>query len=183
MKILLPKNYVEIPENTPVFFLAGPVRGGDDWQQACCNLLQKQMGDTEFYVAIPYFIQVLPENHPLLLAQVIADTKHFPRQLNWERYYIDLAAKQGCLIFWLPEESKTNPRIGGGPYATDTRGEVGEWRGRMMYNKTAKVVIGGEEGFEGFDVLCRNFKFALGDTFEVGKTLEETVFQAIQKIK
>lgn len=183
MKIIFPKTHLEIPKNIPVFFLAGPVRGGDDWQYKTTQLLQEQMGDTEFYVAIPYYLKVLPDEHPLFKIKAEGDDSFFERQLNWERHYIDLASKQGCLIFWLPEESKTNPRIGGGPYATDTRGELGEWRGLLMNNKNLHVVVGGEEGFDGFDVLSRNFKLAIDADFPIYNSLFETVAAAILKSK
>jgi hypothetical protein len=182
LHILIPKTHIEIDPKIPVFFLAGPVRGGDDWQKDCCTLLEKYIPDQDFYVAIPYYVDILPKNHNAVTKKVEGDQNYFPRQLDWERYYIELASKQGCLMFWLPVESKTNPRIGGGPYATDTRGELGEWRGRMMYDKSARVVIGGQEGFDGLDIIQRNFKHALGDTFQLYDTLEHLVVAAVKKI-
>lgn len=183
MKIIFPKTHINIPKSTPIFFLAGPVRGGDDWQYKAVQLLEEKMGKREFYVAIPYYVAILPETHPLLNIKAKGDETFFERQLNWERYYLDLASKQGCIIFWLPEESKTNPRIGGGPYATDTRGELGEWRGMLMNNKELRVVVGGEVGFEGFDVLSRNFKLGVDQDFVISATLADTVDNAIDKIK
>ncbi len=178
MQIIIPKTFVEIDAKTPVFFLAGPVRGGDDWQKKCCDLLQQKMGDKDFYVAIPYYVEILPADHPARTESVAGDQNYFPRQLNWERHYIELASKQGCLIFWLPEESKIKPRVGGGPYATDTRGELGEWRGRMMYDKNARVVIGGESEFPGLDIIKRNFVHALGDDFVLYDSLESVAMAA-----
>jgi hypothetical protein len=181
--ILLPKTYVDIPSNIPVFFLAGPVRGGDDWQVRCIKLLDEKLNGKDFYVAIPYYVDILPKDHIAVIGRAAGDENYFPRQLNWERHYLDLASTQGAIIFWLPEESKVNPRVGGGPYATDTRGELGEWRGRMVYDKLLAVVVGGEEGFEGFDVLKRNFKFVAGDEFKIYSTLEDTVAAAVEKIQ
>ncbi len=131
MKIILPKTFVQPTPATPLFFLAGPVRGGDDWQFKCCKEIDRQIGGKDFYAVIPYYHKTLPANHPSFEFKVNGDENHFERQLNWERYYLDVASKSGSVIFWLPAESKTDPRPGGG-YATDTRGEIGEWRGRLM---------------------------------------------------
>lgn len=181
MKILLPKTYVDIHKDTPVFFLAGPVRGGDDWQLQCIKLIEEMMREKDFYIAIPYFVQILSDDHLCLLNRVHGEENKFDRQLNWERYYLDIASKQGCIIFWLPEQSKINPRPDG-VYARDTMGELGEWRGVMMNNSNCKVVVGGEDEFDGFDIISRNFKLALGNDFEIHKTLEDTVKGAVLKL-
>ncbi len=111
------------------------------------------------------------------------DETYFERQLNWERHYLDIASEHGCVIFWLPVESKSNPRIGGGPYATDTRGELGEWRGRLMGNPSLKVVVGGEEGFDSFSQIERNFKLGVSPDFPIYRTLSETVQAAVAMAK
>jgi len=108
----------------------------------------------------------------------------FQRQLEWERHYLDWASKNGCIIFWLPCESKDEPRQGNEPYAMDTRGEIGEWRGRLMNNSiftTMNLVIGGEFGFPGLETIHRNFEQALREKFPIYPTLEETVKAAIIK--
>lgn len=63
----------------------------------------------------------------------------------------------------------------------DTRGELGEWRGRMIYDQTLRVVIGAKEGFRGLSQIQRNFNEALGYEFPIFKTLSETVDAAIKK--
>ncbi len=108
---------------------------------------------------------------------------HFDRQLPWERHYLGHAAtraRKGCLIFWLPKESTENPRPDG-YYGRDTMGELGEWRGRLMAHPIQRVVIGGQKEFPGFDIICRNFKHALGEHFMIHQTLEATVEAAIKK--
>lgn len=177
MKIILPKTFYEKKDDLPVFFLAGPVRGGDDWQQACCREIQKYISD--FYIAIPYYHKELSEDHPFIALRVMGDENYFERQLNWERYYLDLASTNGCVIFWLPVESTINPRIGGGPYATDTRGELGEWRGRLMNNPKLKVVVGGDADFISMSQIERNFKLAVRPDFPIYATLAETVKAAV----
>ena len=178
MKIIIPKVLVEVdPRYGPIFFLAGPVRGGGDWQKKCCDEIAKVL--ERFYVAIPYYRN--PEMQFPLMRQALREVeKHFDHQLDWERYYLALAAKQGCIIFWLPEESKTNPRTSGA-YATDTRGEVARWSVELKYNPDNRVVVGAEAEFPGRSTIYRNFCADQGSDFPFHPTLVETVRAAVAK--
>jgi hypothetical protein len=69
----------------------------------------------------------------------------------------------------------------GQPYARDSYGEIGEWRGRMMYDRTAHFVIGAEAQFPGLNVISQNFRSAIGELFMVHSSLAETVGEAIQR--
>lgn len=177
MKIILPKTLVEIdPNEGPLFFLAGPIRGGGDWQADCCREIEERLPNS--YVAAPCR---WGETHPLRKFVVEGTSDAFPRQLNWERHYLELAAKKGCIIFWLPCESKTDPHPGPEPYAMDTRGELGEWRGRMMGDRSLLIAVGAEPGFYGLSQIQRNFSQSLGYNFPfpIASTLAETVHAAI----
>jgi len=180
MKIVLPKTFCEIdPDYGPLFFLAGPVRGGNDWQKKCCEEIQKIL--PHFYAAIPYYFSTL-ENYPLRNLGIPGKEGVFSRQLNWERHYLDHAAKNGCLIFWLPEESKTNPRTPEeGPYATDTRGEIARWSVELKYNPTYRIVVGAEKGFPNLSQIDRNFSADQKTSFPFYKTLAVTVREAVRK--
>ncbi|MDD4931264.1 MAG: hypothetical protein PHG66_03950 [Candidatus Colwellbacteria bacterium] len=171
MKIVLPKDIYNVMEE-PLFFIGGPIKGGGDWQSACCVEISRNIAD--FCAAVPCRYSL---NHRLYPYKV--GERFFDRQLPWERYYLNQAAHKGCVIFWLPTESVEYPRNDGFPYAMDTRGELGEWRGRLMYDKELKVVIGAEKDFPGRDVMSRNFSEALGAPFPVYDTLEETVAEAV----
>ena len=133
MKIILPKELVEIFDykTVPIFFLAGPVLGGGDWQQEMCLEIKRQLGERDFIAAVPCRYG---QTHFLRNFKVSGKTGVFEHQLDWERLYLHLASRYGCIVFWLPEESKMNPRSDGLPYAMDTRGELGEWRGQLMHN-------------------------------------------------
>jgi hypothetical protein len=163
VKIILPKTNVDLAPYRrawlPFFFLAGPIKGGGDWQHRMCLELERRVGD--FVAAIPCRYT---SGHPLFAHQVEGDGPAFDRQLTWERHYLALASIRGCIIFWLPEESKAHPRDDGLPYAMDTRGELGEWRWRMK--SSVQVVIGAEPDFPGLAVIQRNFNLALGYTDE-----------------
>jgi len=178
MKIIIPKTLVEInPNYGPTFFLAGPIRGGDDWQKQCCEEIRKLI--PHFYAAIPYYHS--PEIHfPLMDQAEEGIPNHFKRQLDWERYHLEFAAKHGCIIFWLPEESKKNPRTSGA-YATDTRGEIARWSVELKYNSAYRIAVGAEAGFPGLSQIYRNFCADQGYDFPIRPTLAETVKMAVAK--
>lgn len=179
MRTILPKELCDIdPNYGPLFFLAGPIKGGDNWQVRCAENIQRLV--PKVYVAVP----CRPDAVPSLLA-MHASTKgtRFDRQLDWERHHLALAAKTGCIVFWLPEESKMHPRNDGDPYARDTYGELAEWRGQMMFRDDLRVVVGAEPGFPGLDVIHRNFKQAIRRDFPIHGTLEETVQAAVAKAR
>ena len=112
----------------------------------------------------------------------------FAHQLDWERHYMKLAAhmtgaKNGCLVFWLPLESREFLRLDGNPYAMDARDELGEWRCRMVHDRRHSVVIGAEPGFPGLSGIQRRFSAALGYDFPIETTLEETLDRAIALVR
>ena len=188
---ILPKRMCTLSEHHgPVFFLAGPLSGGGDWQSCMCEALLKEM-TTAFTVAIPYGLHDRPASsrEPFSQFTELQADARTDRQLAWERHYLDLAAgaplvhaaapQPGCIVFWLPEESARYPKdTAHGPYAQDTRGELGEWRGRLMYDSSLRVVLGGDSRFPGFNTMERNFMHALGDDFKVHRTMQETAAAA-----
>ena len=160
-----------------------------------CAALLQAIPSGHFQVVIPYPLHHPPASDgPAFTAFSVAQaTAHTDRQLPWERHYLDLAAgvtprgfagqapAGGCLIFWLPAESTKYPKGQGlGPYAQDTRGELGEWRGHMTHLRGLRVVVGGEEGFPGLDTITRNFQYALGEGFAVHRTLAATAAAAVE---
>ncbi len=183
IKLILPKNAVFVELSDKIFFLAGPILGGGDWQSDAIHLLAKQAPGS--YVACP--CRHKPE-HPLYRFSILGETNKrwtsrglelFLSQTLWERYYLGLAGKQGAIVFWLSEEDLINPRPREtGPYARDTYGELGEWRARIFYDN-ARVVIGAEDGFPGLSVVVKNYRAMVGDTFVFHKTLQDTIDAAV----
>lgn len=181
MKIVLPNTYCESVDYScdPIFFFAGPVDGGGNWQQRCFKELQKHL--SVFTAVIPCKYDA---NHSLTAYKVVGDEDRFSRQTLWERHYLQITAMRtnGCIIFWLACESKDNPRKDGSPYARDTYGELGEWRGRMMNNPNLHVVIGAEVGFPGLSQIRANFNGALKGEFCILTSLQETIMTAMSII-
>lgn len=178
MQIILPKKYLANKDHMHQrwYFLAGPIQGGGDWQTEMCQHIQRFDQDAIVACPCPW-----GDTHPLAECFTGFDDGRFKTQLDWERYYLELAGTSkligGCIIFWLPKESTEMPHPGPGPYARDTRGELGEWRMRMKYEK-ARVAIGGEKEFHGLDVIKRNFEAVLGEKFSIFPTIEWTARNA-----
>jgi hypothetical protein len=185
IKLVLPKQLVYIEPDRIVFFLAGPIHGGGDWQAGAIQLLAEQAPDA--YVVCPSRYET---THPLYHLALQGESEErwasrgippFSSQTYWERYYLNIASIQGCIIFWLPVESTTNPRPPKtGPYAQDTYGELGEWRVRMARNN-AHAVIGAERGFHGLSVIEKNCRALFGESFVTDDTLEKTIASGIMR--
>lgn len=178
MYLILPKTLPALEEyqRLPLFFLAGPVNGGGDWHVPMSNMLMKRF---------EHLLVVNPsryENpHPFCEYRMKGAENQFTRQTDWERHFLDQAEEKwpsGCIIFWLACENKNNPRQDGQPYARDTRGEIGEWRGRMMHNPHLRIVMGADSDFPGLSQIKRNFELAL-PSFKIYETMEEVVEQAV----
>lgn len=191
--IILPKTLIDdkkILKKGTLFFLAGPIKGGGDWQFDMVKTLRNQArlaGLSEITIAIPCNYS---KDHPLqilathTILELDGRLNAFDRTVTWERHYLERAAAlgNGCIIFWLPCESQTHPRKDGHPYGMDTRGELGEWRGRMKENAAAKysVIIGADANFHGLSTLKRNFDDALSTDFPIYDSIKETARRAIE---
>ncbi|MDE2438268.1 MAG: hypothetical protein KGN01_02645 [Patescibacteria group bacterium] len=173
------------PDRDILIFLAGPVRGGGDWQMQCVNLIMERylpLSSQFRYccVAIPSHY---PRDHSLRQYEVESHdlARTFQHQTLWERYYLSMAAQMGCILFWLPCESREHPRDSNdGPYARETRGELGEWRAHMAYNPKLKMVVGAEAEFPGLKQIQLNFDTQLRCSFQIHNTLEATVAAAME---
>jgi hypothetical protein len=181
MRLILPKTRPDLTEfeDVPLFFLAGPILGGDDWQAEMCR--QLDMWCTDCIIVDP--TRRTPDDR-LTAYAMKGENNVFPHQTAWERYYLRLAArnaKRGCLIFWLPCESKTELRTDGKPYAGDTRGEVGEWRGQMMYNPEIRLIMGAEPDFPGLEQIRRNQIAAIDPDFTIYDSMQAAAQEAVER--
>ena len=147
------------PINSRVIFLAGPIQGAPDWQTDAMNLL------------LPY-----------LQGAVIASPRRvvapkdfvYEDQVNWETRHLNLAGKNGVIIFWLAKESV---QLAGRSYAQTTRAELFEWKERHI-TQNAKLVVGIEPGFAGERYIRMRLSQDCPDIV-IASTLEATCSQAI----
>ena len=193
-KLILPLTFVHFDAkhiNIRLYFLAGPIGGGGIWHERAISLLTEL--DPGCYIASP---RAFKPDHPLSafsvpdeLCKVSALEKEqrkigeFPNQKLWERHYLNLASWRGCIIFWLPEEDKNNPRKSG-PYAQDTRGEIARWSVRSAYGLAdamgiVNISVGAEIGFPGLSGIKKDLDADHGRDFQIFSTLEETVRHAV----
>lgn len=184
MKIILPKTFVDEEKiEYPLFFLAGPNKGGGNWQEKCCLELSKLI--PEFFVVVPNQWKL---GDKFFQYKFEGKEDKFLSRTAWEHYYLNLAAERsknhdGCIIFWLPMESKISPREDGQPYARDTYGELGAWRRNAAINKHIRVVVGAEPDFPGLEDIQENFDLDFGQKYLIPNSLEETVRLAVQWCK
>jgi hypothetical protein len=179
-RIILPNTKISNLE-APLIFLAGPIRGAGNWQNSAIEILQSLNQDV--YIASPN-LQIQPTN---LKNQAKSNELSFPRQLDWERYYLKKASETGTIMFWLPTQVEAMPlsERSGFPkvYARDTRPETAGWGWKLLEtNPNARIILGGEEGFDGYDVIKRNFLKIKPDTIFYS-TLEQTCQEAIKLAK
>lgn len=186
MSVLLPKERVDDWGGVPLFFFAGPVRGGGDWQLAMYQALYN-VSRGAFCAAVPMRYRTMEPPHPLIreVVKVAESTTTFPRQLAWERHYLRLAAeygpsRPGCLVFWLGLESVQYPHPGPEPYAMDTRRELGEWSARLelLGRERVRIVIGADPAFHGLDQIKRVFSEAIDGDFPIHASMEDTALAA-----
>jgi hypothetical protein len=167
--IILPMTYVEKLDR-PLIFIAGPIWGAISWYDKAVDIIHSH--DDGIYVASPNAL--LSYKH--LKKAVKGDDKKFNRCILWQRHYLEQASKKGAIMFWLPNEAKHCCTY---PYGQDTRGEIAEWRGRLIYDKNIELVIGAEEKFPGLDSIKENY-LAVNPDMKFYSTLEETCKHAVE---
>jgi hypothetical protein len=192
-KLILPLTFVHLDAlhiDTHLYFLAGPIGGSGDWHERAIPIVTEE--DLGCYIACPKRFDI---THPLS-AFAVPDELHkvserekverkiapFPNQKLWERHYMEIAAWRGCIIIWLPEEDKLNPRKKG-PYAQDTRGEIGRWSVRSAYQLSkmgiVRIAVGAEKGFPGLGGIKKDLDADHQCDFPIFNTLEETIRHAV----
>lgn len=190
--LILPKNGVvlNLKKDEHLYFLAGPIRGGGDWQAKAITMLTEK--DPNCYIACPcrYDWQHELYKYSIPATKLPSETDDerelpeyelpFENQTMWERFYLEEASHSGSIIFWLPCEDKENPRKKEeGPYARDTYGELGRWSIISSQDPSIKITIGAEPDFPGLSVIQKNFDADHKQKFKIWPSLEETIDNAI----
>ncbi len=179
MPIYVPKQIIHLKPTfeSPLFFLAGPIRGGGDWQALMVDHILGR--ESSAFITCP---SRWDEKHRLAHHFHQPFTQADNRQLVWERHYLKQAGLEpnvpGCVIFWLGLESTEQPHPGPEPYAMDTRREIGKFTAfaEMM---NVRMVVGGNRGFHGLDVILFELSEAFGRPFPFYESMSEVVDRAI----
>jgi len=179
MPIYVPKQIITLNPTTdsPLLFLAGPIRGGGDWQSEMAEQILSQ--EPSANIACP---SRWNDTHRLACHFHQAFSPADNRQLVWERHYLKQAGLElgvpGCIIFWLGHEYAHNPHPGPEPYAMDTRREIGKFTAfaEMM---NVRMVVGGDRGFYGLDVILFELSEAYGKLFPFYETMEDVALNSL----
>lgn len=125
-----------------IVFLAGPIQGVFDWQKE----------------AIKHFQEKAPHIHIACPRRPVWNDKdetfNFDEQVDWETQHLNLAAKNGCILFWLANEGEHHCKR---CYAQTTRFELAEWKIKHEREKV-KLVVGIDTDFSGSRYIKRRLK-------------------------
>ena len=170
-KLIIPKTYVK-NVNNPLIFLAGPIISAPNWQDEAIDFLLSKKQD--LVVASPR-----RGVRKRISQYIVKGEENFPRQRAWERHYLDLAAKTGAIIFWLPGEEEHNCEK---VYGAMTRLELGQWMTRYHYNPSLRLCIGSDGKFSELHTISYDLGIDMPDK-RIFPTLEETCIEALNLVK
>ena len=142
----------------PLVFLAGPIKGAEDWQSQAIEILHKS--NPQLNIANPR-----RQNFEEDGVQVL-----------WETNHLRLASAYGGILFWLAKEVEHIPERA---FGQTTRFELGEWFTHYKYrkihqpDKKIKIALGIDDEFPGRDYVIERV-FEDCPEFIIATTLEET---------
>ncbi len=162
-KVFLPSDIEEA--EVPLIFLAGPIRGTEDWQATAIEYIQKLNSDVN--IASPRRSFFDEENN-----------YEKEKQVDWETDLLRQAAKKGVILFWLAKETEHNTERA---YAQTSRFELAEWK--LHHERDGvKLTIGIENGFTGARYIRRRFAQDCPDV-QILDSLESVCKMAIELLK
>ena len=168
MILLEPRSYQQI-SGAPVIFLAGPMHGAPAWQPRAFDLIRELtddvvVGSPRRFHSVEHYRFKQPDT-----------LRYFPRQRPWERYLMDLAGRQGCVMFWLP--GPAGP-LDGMVYGATTRFELGMWAARYAANPSLGLCVGTDGEFPTVHTIAWDLEHEMhGRTLH--RSLEATVREAV----
>lgn len=153
-----------------VIFMAGPASGCENWQEEFMKKIQEKLKDIK-----------INKNIILCNPRRLEKPKNFvyEEQVVWESYYLSKAALQGFIVFWFAKETE---KIPGRSFARTSRFEIGEWFAKGQIIPGFKMIVGREDGFEGFEYIESRLK-SVDDKFEPNTTKKEMVDEIVETIK
>ncbi len=173
VKVLRAPDYDKVAtfeENPDLYiFLAGPAQGCKNWQEEFIEKIKNGLKDVK-----------LTKNVVLCTPRRLEKPKDFnyEQQVEWESCYLNKAGEQGFIVFWFAKETE---KIDGRSFARTSRFEIGEWFAKSLHSQTT-IVLGRENGFEGFDYIENRFK-SRDDKFKIATTESEMIKNILSEIK
>lgn len=157
-RILLPPEIIKIEGK--VIFLAGPIQGAPLWQDIAIKYIQEH--DIDIHIANPR-------------RNYIDGTFVYNAQVDWETHFLNRAAQNGAIMFWLADEAEHNC---GRAYAQTSRFELGEWKVKHERDGI-KLIVGIDNGFTNKKYIKRRLEQDCPNV-PICSTLEETCQKAIE---
>ncbi|MBW2981718.1 nucleoside 2-deoxyribosyltransferase domain-containing protein [Candidatus Woesearchaeota archaeon] len=150
----------------PLVFLAGPIQGAEDWQSKAIDILRENAPD--LHIASPRWNKVYKEGE--------FTQKMYEEQVDWETHYLQRAAGNGGIMFWLAKEKE---HFCHRAYAQTSRVEYGEWINELKHKPAINIMMGIEKGYTGEKYIRYRFEERLG---KICSSLEETCLRAVKEI-
>ena len=172
VEILIPKTKME-ETKIPLIFLAGPIKGTNDWRSSAVEIFESF--NLPLIIASPSKRVNLINNKTTL----IPISNDFSRQREWENHYLDIASRNGSILFWFPEETIHNCEKS---YGAMTRVEIGQWMTEYKYNNSIHLCVGTDGKFSEIDTIRYDLSVFAPD-IKICEILEETCNQAINFIQ
>lgn len=160
---IFPPNYPDLADQTPVIFLAGPIQGAPDWHKKAIAYLQAKA---------PTLALASPKKAYLDGSFVYGE------QVDWESHFLNRAASNGCILFWLAKEETHFPERA---YAQTSRFELGEWAAKQS-QLNCNLVVGIEKGFSGARYIRRRLN-QQNTAVVQSNSLEDTCDNALKLIE
>lgn len=176
MTLIEPPVYQPV-SGAPVVFLAGPIHFAPLWQLEAFDILHSL--DDNIVVASPRRLLSVERYRYL----VPAGDHSFHRQRAWERFYMELAARQGCIMFWLPRPARAT---GGAVYGATTRYELGLWSARYAHDDDMGLCIGTDGEFPTVHTIAYDIEMEIGPNSlhrNLGQTCKTAVHIAQERFR
>ncbi len=153
-----------------IVFMAGPAQGCENWQEEFMEKIQKELKEIK-----------TSKNIVLCSPRRLEKPKNFvyEEQVEWESFYLGKASKQGLIIFWFAKETE---KIPGRSFARTSRFEIGEWFAKSQITPGIKMIIGRENGFEGFEYIENRLK-SVDENFETTVNKKDMIAEIVKQIK
>lgn len=153
-----------------VVFLAGPAQGCESWQEEFMKKIQEELKNVK-----------TNKNIILCNPRRLEKPKNFiyEEQVDWESFYLSKAATQGFIVFWFAKETE---KITGRSFARTSRFEIGEWFAKGQIIPGFKMIVGREDGFEGFEYIENRLK-SVDEKFKPNTTEKEMIKEIVELIK
>jgi len=169
--ILLPPNYREI--EGPLIFIVGPIQGAPRWHNSAIEEIQTLCRCMNVASPSKHVDEKYRTMNPTRFKES-PDLESW-EQVDWETVYLERAAKDGTILFWLPQEET---HICKRAYAQTTREELGKWFARKE-TRNINIAMAIEKGFSGEQYL----RYVLPSEHPglvIGNTLEDVCHEALK---